>query len=183
MGTSCLVARRFMCMASRTAYTEPFLIFASLCSIRLGCLPPTGRRRLLSVHTNARVQVATIPLQGLLDAASQPGAAFEVVAVVSQPPRARGRGRKAPLPSPVHQLALDRGLPDSAILTPTKAREVPITSTNSHTLIVHQAALHVRHGISPAIACQPLASVLTATTHSTAVTIVNTSTETHTRSC
>lgn len=70
------------------------------------------------------MQVATIPLEGLLDAASQPDADFEVVAVVSQPPRASGRGRKAPKPSPVHQLALDRGLPESAILTPVKAREV-----------------------------------------------------------
>eukprot|EP00892_Ulva_mutabilis_P004576 jgi/Ulvmu1/2490/UM137_0016.1 len=68
-------------------------------------------------------EVATIPLQHLLAAAGQPDANFEVVAVVSQPPRARGRGRKAPQPSPVHNLAVDAGLPEEAILTPAKANE------------------------------------------------------------
>lgn len=71
------------------------------------------------------LQVATIPLLGLLEAAQRDDyASFEVVAVVSQPPRSRGRGKKPPQPSPVHQAALFSNIPESAILTPEKAKDV-----------------------------------------------------------
>lgn len=70
-------------------------------------------------------QVAVIPLLGLLEAARRDeNAGFEVVAVVSQPPRSRGRGKKPPQPSPVHQAALAASIPESAILTPVKAKDV-----------------------------------------------------------
>jgi hypothetical protein len=70
--------------------------------------------------------VAARVLSALLDAAAQPGACFELAAVVSQPgkPRGRGRGGDAPPPpSPVAALASARGVPPQAILTPATAKE------------------------------------------------------------
>ena len=92
-------------------------------------------------------QVATIPLQALLSAASQESAAFEVAAVVSQPARKRGRGPKAPMPSPVHQLALDSGVPDERILTPVKANEVRAALACIMTTVLH-VCVHRNHIIS-----------------------------------
>ena len=44
----------------------------------------------------------------------------QVVAVVSQPGKPKGRGNKAtPVPSPVESLARKEGLPDDRILCPT----------------------------------------------------------------
>ena len=71
--------------------------------------------------------VAAGALSAIFDAAETPDAAFEVHAVVSQPGRPRGRGRKSsgpPPPSPVAALAATRGVPEDFILCPVKANEV-----------------------------------------------------------
>lgn len=98
-------------------------------------------------NTSTGIQVAVIPLLGLLEAASRDeNAGFEVVAVVSQPPRSRGRGKKAPQPSPVHQAALAANIPESAILTPAKARDVrrslQVGHAFQHTLPLHCCSPH-----------------------------------------
>ena len=57
---------------------------------------------------------------------------FEVAAVISQPGRPRGRGRKSsgpPPPSPVTQLAIDRGFDESKLLNPVKANEPEFLET------------------------------------------------------
>jgi len=68
--------------------------------------PPSSRARLVFLGTPAP---AAAILTCLLDAAAAPGAAFEVAAVVTQPAKRQGRGRKAAPPSPVAALALSRG--------------------------------------------------------------------------
>ncbi|KAM0892440.1 hypothetical protein ACQ4PT_025748 [Festuca glaucescens] len=67
-------------------------------------------------------QVAASVLDTLLAASSSPDSAFQVAAVVTQPPAAKNRGRKL-LPSAVAQLALDRGFPGDLIFTPERAGE------------------------------------------------------------
>jgi methionyl-tRNA formyltransferase len=66
--------------------------------------------------------VAASVLDTLLAASSSPDSAFQVAAVVTQPPAAKNRGRKL-LPSAVAQLALDRGFPGDLIFTPERAGE------------------------------------------------------------
>jgi methionyl-tRNA formyltransferase len=49
----------------------------------------------------------------------------QVAAIVTQPGKPKGRGNKStPVPSPVEQLARNRGVPDDLILSPKTAREV-----------------------------------------------------------
>uniref|UniRef100_A0ACD5VY92 Uncharacterized protein n=1 Tax=Avena sativa TaxID=4498 RepID=A0ACD5VY92_AVESA len=67
-------------------------------------------------------QVAASVLDTLLAASSSADSAFQVAAVVTQPPAAKNRGRKL-LPSAVAQLALDRGFPSDLIFTPERAGE------------------------------------------------------------
>ncbi|ONM39149.1 Methionyl-tRNA formyltransferase [Zea mays] len=67
-------------------------------------------------------QVAASVLDKLLGASGSPESAFQVAAVVTQPPAAKNRGRKL-MPSAVAQLALDRGFPEELIFTPERARE------------------------------------------------------------
>uniref|UniRef100_A0A0D9V4A2 Methionyl-tRNA formyltransferase, mitochondrial n=1 Tax=Leersia perrieri TaxID=77586 RepID=A0A0D9V4A2_9ORYZ len=67
-------------------------------------------------------QVAASVLETLLVASESPDSAFQVAAVVTQPPAAKNRGRKL-LPSAVAQLALDRGFPSDLIFTPERAGE------------------------------------------------------------
>ena len=67
--------------------------------------------------------MAASVLDTLLAASSSPDSAFQVAAVVTQPPAAKNRGRKL-LPSAVAQLALDRGFPGDLIFTPERAGEV-----------------------------------------------------------
>jgi methionyl-tRNA formyltransferase len=76
-----------------------------------------AKRKLVFLGTP---DVAALVLRRLLAAATAPGAAFEVAAVVAQPGRPRGRGRAA-APSPVEAAARAAGLADAAILTPEKA--------------------------------------------------------------
>ncbi|GBG88771.1 hypothetical protein CBR_g48389 [Chara braunii] len=70
-------------------------------------------------------QVAAGVLDSLLDASSFEDSLFEVVGIVTQPPSSRGRGRKRGtlLPSPVAELAAERGLSSESILSPEKASE------------------------------------------------------------
>ncbi|XP_051225488.1 uncharacterized protein [Lolium perenne] len=67
-------------------------------------------------------QVAASVLDTLLAASSSPDSAFQVAAVVTQPPATKNRGRK-PLPSAVAQHALDRGFPGDLIFSPKRAGE------------------------------------------------------------
>uniref|UniRef100_A0A0E0JML5 Methionyl-tRNA formyltransferase, mitochondrial n=1 Tax=Oryza punctata TaxID=4537 RepID=A0A0E0JML5_ORYPU len=67
-------------------------------------------------------QVAASVLETLLVASESPDCAFQVAAVVTQPPAAKNRGRKL-MPSAVAQLALDRGFPGDLIFTPERAGE------------------------------------------------------------
>lgn len=66
--------------------------------------------------------VAAKTLEMLLDAASRPESTYEVAAIVTQPPRAKGRGKKVQ-PSSVQALAEARGVPADRILCPEKASE------------------------------------------------------------
>ena len=70
--------------------------------------------------------VAATVLQQLHDACALPTSSCEIAAVISQPGRPRGRGRKtrgdAP-PSPVAQLAMELGIEEGRIWTPKSARD------------------------------------------------------------
>lgn len=70
-------------------------------------------------------ECASDVLGKILDAAEASDAAFEVCAVVSQPGRPRGRGRKSgeAAPSPVAELAMSRGVAEERVLCPVKANE------------------------------------------------------------
>ena len=63
-------------------------------------------------------------LERLLAAAAEPGASFEVAAVVSQPGRPRGRGnKKVPQPSEVEAAARAAGFSGAQLLCPEKASD------------------------------------------------------------
>jgi methionyl-tRNA formyltransferase len=79
---------------------------------------------------SVRLQVAAGVLRDLSEAAAAPGASFEVAAVVTQPVRPRGRGKK-PVPSPVAAAAADLGFGAERVLSPASAKDVrSITETN-----------------------------------------------------
>ena len=63
-------------------------------------------------------------LSQLVEASRQPDASFEVSAVVTQPPRPKGRGLKLQ-PTAVEKLARDMGFGSDQILVPEKANEAP----------------------------------------------------------
>ena len=67
---------------------------------------PSSRARIVFLGTP---EVAAGALDLLFHAAGQSDAPFEVAAVVTQPARAKGRGKKI-TPTPVHELAVARGL-------------------------------------------------------------------------
>ena len=96
--------------------------------------PQPGSKKLVFLGTP---DVAAGVLATLLDAAAAPGAAFHVAAVVSQPAKPRGRRKgggsnasaQTPLPSPVAQCALDRGLAPELVLTPPDAKDARFLET------------------------------------------------------
>eukprot|EP00951_Prasinocladus_malaysianus_P045142 scaffold595388_cov14-Prasinocladus_malaysianus.AAC.1 len=63
-------------------------------------------------------------IEGLVERAIEKRARLgvQVAAVVTQPGRPKGR-KKTPVPSPVEDLARERGLPDDLILTPASAKD------------------------------------------------------------
>lgn len=67
-------------------------------------------------------KVAAFVLDQLLVAAQVETSIFEIAAVVTQPPAAKGRGQKL-LPSPVAEVALDKNFPESKIFWPQKVGE------------------------------------------------------------
>lgn len=70
--------------------------------------------------------VAAMVLQRLHDECAGSQSNWELVAVVSQPGRPRGRGRKtegSPPPSPVSELAINLGIDKEKVMTPFTARE------------------------------------------------------------
>ncbi|KAJ1284819.1 hypothetical protein BS78_03G234700 [Paspalum vaginatum] len=79
----------------------------------------TGKKNLVFLGSP---QVSASVLDTLLAASGSPDSAFQVAAVVTQPPAAKNRGRKL-MPSAVAQLALDRGFPEELIFTPERPRE------------------------------------------------------------
>ncbi|CAG9461986.1 unnamed protein product [Pedinophyceae sp. YPF-701] len=78
-----------------------------------------GKKRVVFLGTP---DVAAATLGQLLDAAEAPESAFEVSAVVTQPQRARGRGKKV-VPSPVAKYAAQRGIAQDAIWEPASAKD------------------------------------------------------------
>ncbi|KAJ4731683.1 Methionyl-tRNA formyltransferase, partial [Rhynchospora pubera] len=68
-------------------------------------------------------QVSASVLDKLILASQASHSIFELAAVVTQPPSVRDRGRKNLMPSPVAQLALDKGFPQQLIFTPHRAGE------------------------------------------------------------
>lgn len=74
-------------------------------------------------------EVAAVVLGDILAAAAQPDSDFEVAAVVSQPGRPKGRGkRNLPQPSPVEALAIEHGIAKERIWCPEKAGEAGFLS-------------------------------------------------------
>jgi len=67
-------------------------------------------------------EVAALSLGLLMDAAGAEDSPFEVSAVVTQPPRPKGRGKKL-TPSPVQETALAKGLSADRIWAPERASE------------------------------------------------------------
>ena len=68
--------------------------------------PPRKRHRVVFLGTP---EPAAAVLRSLLEASRDPSSTFEVAAVVTQPPKAQGRGRKAAPPSPVAAAAAQAG--------------------------------------------------------------------------
>ncbi|KAJ4768862.1 Methionyl-tRNA formyltransferase [Rhynchospora pubera] len=68
-------------------------------------------------------QVSASVLDKLILASQASHSIFKLAAVVTQPPSVRDRGRKNLMPSPVAQLALDKGFPQQLIFTPHRAGE------------------------------------------------------------
>ncbi|KAK3268956.1 hypothetical protein CYMTET_22573 [Cymbomonas tetramitiformis] len=69
-------------------------------------------------------EVAASSLETIIEASRQQDSGFEVTAVVSQPGKPRGRGKKkVAMPTPVAEMAAKCGFPPEKILTPFKARE------------------------------------------------------------
>ncbi|XP_062218090.1 uncharacterized protein LOC133918290 isoform X2 [Phragmites australis] len=79
----------------------------------------TGKKNLVFLGSP---QVAASVLDTLLAASGSLDSAFQVAAIVTQPPAAKNRGRKL-MPSAVAQLALARGFPEDLIFTPERAGE------------------------------------------------------------
>ncbi|KAH7286780.1 hypothetical protein KP509_32G022600 [Ceratopteris richardii] len=67
-------------------------------------------------------KVAANILDQLFIASQTESSLFEIAAIVTQPPAAKGRGQKL-LPSPVAELALEKNFPESKIFWPQKAGE------------------------------------------------------------
>ncbi|GMH35325.1 hypothetical protein BSKO_03193 [Bryopsis sp. KO-2023] len=76
-------------------------------------------------------EVAAATLTGLLESSRKEGSSYEVVGVVSQPGRPKGRGnRKVPVPSPVSMVALENGFEEGAKLQcPVSAKDDEFLST------------------------------------------------------
>ncbi|KAK9794391.1 hypothetical protein WJX73_006741 [Symbiochloris irregularis] len=69
-------------------------------------------------------EVAARSLKALLTASQSASSTFKVAAVISQPGRPKGRGKKRiPQPSPVEQVARDADLDHEQILVPVSARD------------------------------------------------------------
>jgi len=90
-----------------------------------------GRTRKARVMFLGTPDVARDVLKKIIDASNGKESMFEVTCVVSQPGRPRGRGRlsDAPAPSPVAELALERGIAKDRVLCPEKANEEGFLNT------------------------------------------------------
>lgn len=112
--TSSKMMRRFCCF-SATSSPPP-----------ASALAPSSKKKQL-VFLGSPLVAASV-LKTLFNAASAADSSFQVAAIVTQPPSGRDRGRKV-MPSPVAQLALDRGFPPDLIFTPARASEETFLST------------------------------------------------------
>jgi len=88
-------------------------IFSSVSNDTAG----TGKKRIIFLGTP---EVAATCLQAIYEASLQPGSLFEIVSVVTQPPKRRKRKGK-PEPSPVGRISEELGIP---VLCPEKAKDV-----------------------------------------------------------
>mmetsp|Transcript_39329 Transcript_39329/g.47655 ORF Transcript_39329/g.47655 Transcript_39329/m.47655 type:complete len:400 (+) Transcript_39329:189-1388(+) len=85
----------------------------------VSCTSQSDRAKVVFLGTPT---VAASVLQQLFDVSETPNCPFEIAAVVSQPGRPKGRKRLI-TPSPVEELALERGYPSDKIYTPIRAKE------------------------------------------------------------
>ncbi|PIA63738.1 hypothetical protein AQUCO_00201228v1 [Aquilegia coerulea] len=85
--------------------------------------PISNKKKLVFLGSPQYIQQVSVSvLDKLLNASTAPDSLFEVTAIVTQPPSRKGRGRKL-TPSPVGQVALERGFTPDLIFTPEKAGE------------------------------------------------------------
>ncbi|KAL8472691.1 hypothetical protein ACS0TY_029136 [Phlomoides rotata] len=112
MLSSSLMLRRFYCLSAAASSPSSSTTAASRTLT-------SHRKRLVFLGSP---QVSASVLDALFSASSTPDHLFEIAAIVTQPPSRRDRGQKV-MPSPVAQLALDRGFPSDLIFTPMKAGE------------------------------------------------------------
>mmetsp|Transcript_2505 Transcript_2505/g.8933 ORF Transcript_2505/g.8933 Transcript_2505/m.8933 type:complete len:391 (-) Transcript_2505:912-2084(-) len=131
--SSVVVSFRSQDRPTRSSKQHRTMRTAAASGVRLGRLRATRnafftccasqKHRLVFLGTP---DVAASILQQLHDACALPTSSCEIAAVVSQPGRPRGRGRKtqgdAP-PSPVAQLAMELGMDEGRIWTPKSARD------------------------------------------------------------
>ncbi|PKI58040.1 hypothetical protein CRG98_021533 [Punica granatum] len=109
--SSSMMLRRFCC------FSAPAIASSSASSS--SSLSPPKKKSLVFLGSP---QVSAVVLEALFNASTAPDSAFEVAAIVTQPPARRDRGRKL-MPSPVAQHALDKGFSPELIFTPERAGE------------------------------------------------------------
>lgn len=122
-------------MSAMTAAAGRFVVHAAA---KMTTKMTTRRKRNCCCYCTKRVaflgtpEVAAKVFERLHEASVNSNGLFEIAAVISQPGRPRGRGRKSsgpPPPSPVTQSAIDRGVDESKLLNPAKANEPEFLET------------------------------------------------------
>lgn len=98
---------------------SPALVRGVCCSAGSASGSNASKQKLVFLGTP---EVAAGVLDALLEASQAEDSLFQIAAIVTQPPAARGRGRKQ-LPSPVAARALERDFPAPLIWSPEKASE------------------------------------------------------------
>ncbi|KAJ6822374.1 uncharacterized protein M6B38_389065 [Iris pallida] len=97
-----------------------FRRFLCCCANGTGASPPLNKKKKLVFLGSPKVAASV--LERLFNASEAPDSAFQLAAIVTQPPSGRDRGRKL-MPSPVAQHAIERGFPQDLIFTPERAGE------------------------------------------------------------
>jgi methionyl-tRNA formyltransferase len=92
---------------------------------------PLGEKRKARLVFLGTPDIAAASLLSLLRVSKQEDSCFEVVGVVTQPAKRRKRKGK-PEPTPVAKMAMAFGMPETSILTPTKASDPEFLDTLQH---------------------------------------------------